>query len=220
MTIIDSDYQTLTIKTIDNQILIRNIDEYNLLKYGEFEGKRIIVNLPENVKVVETFDEGIFNVSNNDVSIQLRDRIEICKRLTYCMQNETSDPIKELLLNSIETEIKKDVLEKWLIPFYERVQIIDCEVIIDNIFKVNKDGTAYYKDSKGWNFLCIVVHSNGQQNRIIKHELGEVKIDFKTIEIYNKVLFLLFPNLQDNIFLNQLPLKIKTLILKRNDDLV
>ena len=55
-------------------------------------------------------------------------------------------------------------------------------------------------------------HNGALSNKTIKHELGEVKINFKTMEIYTKVLFLLFPNLNDSVFINQLPANIKKYI--------
>ena len=48
--IIDSDYQTLTVKTDKGQILIRNIDEYNLLKYDDFKEKEESLEILSDIK--------------------------------------------------------------------------------------------------------------------------------------------------------------------------
>jgi len=208
--IIDSDYGTLTIKNDEGYILIRNIDEYNILKYGKFNGYRIIKDFPDNVNVTETFDEGIFNVSQGTIKLQIRDKNEMAKRINYCIENNTSEPIKELLLESVSKSIQDDVLTMWLVPFGDKLSINKDEIIINNMFKVDMNGQAYYKDNNdSWQFLCIVASKTGQLNRIINHSLGNVTIDFRTMEIYSKVLFLLFPNINDNVFYNQLPAHIK-----------
>lgn len=211
--IIDSDYETLTVKDENDQILIRNIDEYNLLKYQDFKGKRIIVDLDKDTNITETYDEGIFNISYKGTKMQLRNKIEIAKRVKFCIENNTIEPIKELLLNNIESDIKDNLLDRWLMPFYERLEIGKKEIIIDGLFKVDMNGQAYNLRSKNnWSHLCIVASQTGQLNRIIQHDLGKVKIDFRTMEIYNKVLFLLFPNLKDTVFTGQLSPQTKRLI--------
>jgi len=211
--IIDSDYETLTVKDESGKILIRNIDEYNILKYQDFKGNRIIIDLDKDTNITETFDEGIFNISHKGTKMQLRNKIEIAKRVKFCMDNDTIEPIKELLLNNIESEIKDSLLDRWLMPFHERLEVGKKEIIIDKIFKVDMNGQAYNLRSKNnWSHLCIVASQTGQLNRIIKHDLGKVKIDFRTMEIYNKVLFLLFPNLKDTVFTGQLSPQTKRLI--------
>jgi len=216
--IIDSDYQTLTIKTFDNKILIRNIDEYNLLKYKDFNGERIKKTFKDGTKVEETFNDGIFNISHKDIKMQLRNKIEVSKRLKYCIDNDTTQPIKDLLLDNIESEIKDDLLYHWLVPFIQRVQVNKTEIIIDEYFKVDMNGAAHYKQGNKWHFLCIVASEAGKINRFIKHDLGSINIDFKTMEIYTKVLFLLFPNLKDSIFMNQLPDKLRKEVEKKLSD--
>ena len=213
MNIIDSEYNTLTVLDKNNKILIRNIDEYNILKYRDFDGKQIKVDLADGCKILETFNDGIFNISWKNIKLQSRDKIEIAKRIKYCIENQTSEPIKELLLNEVSTEIKDSVLNLFLVPFGDRLKISKTEIIIDDRFKVDMNGQAYYKNNNQYSSLCIVAGNNGNlTNKIIKHELGDVKIDFKTMEIYTKVLFLLFPNLQDRVFTNQLPDKLNKYI--------
>ncbi|NIU00393.1 MAG: hypothetical protein GWN01_05475 [Nitrosopumilaceae archaeon] len=206
--ILDSDYNTLTIQKPDGEIIIRNIDEYNILKYKDFKGKRIIKKWKHG-KVEETYNDGIFNVVYKDYAMQIRDKIEVCKRLKYAMENRTLEPIKDLLLERTEKEIKDDILKRWLLPFLHRLRIDKNGVTVDDIFKVDMNGQAYKKDSGKWTHLCIVASETGKINNKVKHELGEIKIDFRTMEIYNKVLFLLFPNQKDTVFMNQLPGDVK-----------
>lgn len=208
--ILDSEYETLTVQLPNGQILIRNIDEYNILKYQKFKGRRIIKRIDKDCKVTETFNEGIFNIVYKDTSMQLRDKIEIAKRLSYCIENKTSEPIRQLLFDNIKDELKEDILIRWLYPFGSRLSINKDCIIIDDLFKVDMNAQAYYKGANGqFNRLCIVASKTGQLNKVLTHELGNIEIDFKTMEIYTKVLFLLFPNVKDRVFFNQLPANIQ-----------
>jgi len=214
MSIIDNDFQTLTIKDIHNKIIIRNIDEYNLLKYGElFKGDRIIVKLSDECQVIETYNNGIFNIKYKEYKMQIRDKIEVCKRLKFCMEQNTTIPIKELLLNEVKTTIEINWLKEVLKPFGDRVEIKeDKKIIIDNLFMVDERGQAYYKTNQDFKSVCIVADQKGKLNYKLGHELGKFNLNFRTLEIYSKVLFLLYPNMNDSVFINQLPKKIKEII--------
>lgn len=208
--IIDNDYQTLTVKTNDNKILVRNIDEYNIMKYQDYKGDRIIKQLDKDTEVIETFNNGIFNIRYKTIKTQIRDRIEVCKRLRFCIENNTIEPIKELLQENINKEIKQDWLKEVLKPFGDRIEFKGERIFIDNMFAVDENGQAYVNYKDDLRSLCIVASQTGKMNYLISHNLlGEVKINFRTMEIYLKVLFLLFPNTKDSVFMNQLPKEYK-----------
>ncbi len=71
--IINSDYKTLTIIE-DNKLFFRQINEYNILKHKDFEGKRIMIKLNDDTEVLETFNNGIFNVRHKNKNLQLHDK--------------------------------------------------------------------------------------------------------------------------------------------------
>jgi len=216
MSIIDNDYETLTVKDVNGKILIRNIDEYNLMKYKDFKGDRIIVKLNNKCEVIETYNNGIFNVRYEGYKMQIRDKIEVCKRLKFCLDTGSDQPIKELLLNNVKDTIKEDWIREVLKPFGDRVEIktIDnkTKVYIDNLFCVDSNGQAYFKTNGSLKNICIVADHSGKLNFKLGHELGKFDLDFRTLEIYSKVLFFLFPNVKDSVFMNQLPAKIKSII--------
>ena len=208
--ILDNDYETLTVKDDNGLILIRNIDEYNLMKYGDFDGKRIIKKLDKDTEITETFNDGIFNVRHKEFSLQVRDKIELCKRLKHCMAYNTIEPIKELLIKSVEKELDKNFLDTALKPFSKRIETKKDMIIIDKLFAVDQNGQAYIiEDDDKFKRLCIVAHETGKMNHVLSHTLGNFKLNFKTLEIYIKVLFLLFPNFNDKVFWNQLPKEIQ-----------
>lgn len=198
--IINSDNNSLLILQ-DNKLIIRNLNEYTLLKYQDFNGKRIIVKIG-NIEIIETFNEGIFNVIHRDISMQIRDKIELCKRIKL----NDEKYIYELLLNEKSPEFNMEFLLKALKPFYDRLKFNENNIIVDNIFSVDKNGQAYFLDDDHFERLCIVA----SKLNTLKYntDLGNIEINFKTLEIIHKVLFLLNPNLNDQVFIRQLPQKL------------
>ena len=121
--IIDSDYNTLTILDNGKKLLIRNINEYNIMKYGEFNGQRIIKEINEVCKVEETFNDGVFNITIKDKKLQSRNKIEVCKRLRYCIDNNTIQPFIELFQDEMRDELNKIFFDTALKPFEHRIKI-------------------------------------------------------------------------------------------------
>jgi len=218
-TIIDNNYDTLTVLDKDQKLLIRSINDYTLLKYKDFNGERIHFKLG-NVEVLETFNDGIFNVNVGENKLQTHNKIEMAKRIRFCVTNNTNEPIIELLKDELSEEMNKEFFVNMLKPFMNRVKILDDKaIIIDDIFKVDMNGQAHVKVSgkNGWKFICIVAGSP-QFKHQLTHKLGTFKIDFRTTEIYFKVLFLLYPDLSDDVFFKQLPSNIKKKLQKNKED--
>jgi hypothetical protein len=213
MSIIDNDYQTLTILDQNKKVIIRNINEYNIMKYEDFKGKQIKKTLNKYCKVEETFNDGVFNVFLKGHKLQSHNKIEICKRLKFCIDNDTIDPIVELFESEIKEELNQMFFDQVLEPFMNRIKITEeKEIIIDDIFKIDMNGQAYFKNAnKKFMSLCIVAGSQ-EFKHAITHALGKFKVDFRTIEIYYKILFLLYPNKSDRVFYNQLPKHIKEVL--------
>ncbi len=203
--IVNSDNNSLLI--IDkNKLIIRNLNEYNIMKYQDFNGNRIIVKIGK-CDIVETYNEGIFNVSFDKISMQIRDPNDLCKRIKFNDENY----IIELLKNENKDKFNMDFLLKSLSGYHEFLKFTDHEIIINNMFSVDKNGQAYYfTDPKFKNKLCIV--ASNLKKLDYKTEIGNIIIDFRTLEIIHKVLFLISPNINDSIFINQLPIEIKKII--------
>ncbi len=217
-TIIDNNYDTLTVLDNNKQLLIRSINDYTLLKYEDFNGERIHLKIG-NVEVLETFNDGIFNIRVGDHRLQSHNKIEVSKRIKYCMTNQVTDPIMELMREELSQEINREFFNNMLKPFKKRTEILDDKsIIIDGIFKVDMNGQAHVKIGRTkWKFVCIVAGDMNFKHQIT-HALGKFKIDFKTTEIYLKVLFLLYPDLKDRVFFNQLPSNIKKKLQENEKD--
>lgn len=205
--IIDSDYNTLTI--IDNKGLmnLRNLNDYTLMKYGQFGGNRIILKLGKDAEIVETYNEGIFNVRIKTLRTQLRDKEKICFCINHYLQNKDITPLKDLLRDKFQTSVDINLLNSFLFRYDERLEYTNDAVIVDKRFKVDHMGQAYFynRNVKEWISLCIV--ASGNLNHVFEiHDkiLGKFKSNYKTLEIISKVFFLLNPNISDKIFYNQL----------------
>lgn len=198
MKIINSDNNSLLILNND-KLIIRTLNEYNLLKYQDFKGNRIIVNIGK-CEIVETFNEGIFNVKYENFSMQLRNKNEICKRIKANDENY----IIELLKNEKKEEFNMEFLMIALKEYYNNLKFTDKEIIVNRFFSVDKNGQAYFlNENNQKQNLCIV--ATNLKNLNYKTDLGNIIIDYRTLEIIYKVLFLLNPNKSDMVFIRQLP---------------
>lgn len=202
--LINSDNNSLLILK-DQKLFIRNLNEYTILKYQEFNGNRIILKIG-NTEIIETFNDGIFNVSYNNLSMQIRDPIELSKRIKF----NDEKYIIELLLNEKSNEFNMDFIVTSLSNYFDNLKFTDTEIIINSLFSVDLNGQAYYYSNDKKLKLCIV--ASNLKSFDYKTQLGNIKIDFRTLEIIHKVLFLLSPNCHDTVFFNQLPIKIQDLI--------
>lgn len=130
-----------------------------------------------------------------------------------CRELESNQPLLELFKEEIQDDLNEEFFKVSLSAFENRVKINDDkDIIIDEFFKVDKNGQAHFKNINGqWKFLCIVAGSP-KFKHFIQHAIGRFEVDYKTIEIYYKVLFLLYPNKSDSVFYNQLPDHIKEVI--------
>jgi len=205
--IIDSDYKTLTIIDSKGLMKIRNLNEYNLMKYDKFNGNRIILKLGKNAEIQETYNNGIFNVRIKTLRTQLRDKEKICLCINHYLETKDLTPLKDLLKDKFQASVDINLLKQFLFKYEPRLKYKFNELIIDNRFKVDHVGQAYYynKNIKKWTPLCIVATGNlNQVFQIHDKVLGSFKSNYKTLEIVSKTFFLLNPNLNDKVFYNQL----------------
>ena len=218
----------------DGKTKIYTNDTYNLLKFKEFNGERIILHTKSKlddeitkIYVQETYDRGIFNVQYNKETLQIRDCIQMSKAIDEYLKTDSNKKIKELFLRKYMEANRVKIMKLMAKSFTEKVHVnTDGNFIIHNIFMVDTKGSSYYKSSsklqrgqqklhkdKRWNYLCIV--PKGKLRRFkIKTDIGEVELSTLDVEIMSKVGFLLYPDLTDSIFMSQLPQVWKNLLHK------
>ena len=183
-------------------------DSYNQLKYGEFEGNRIAHHFDDEAYIQETYDDRIFNCIYKGERMQIRIADKLCDTIVGKNKEEYIILFKSCFYEAHKIEILTGLVKD---SYGVRVKMrLDNSFVIDDRFMVDTHATAHYlkrskawKDDK-WSHLCIVVKEHNK-NKKIKTRVGMVEIDSKLLEILAKINFLLYPNVKDTVFTNQLP---------------
>ena len=231
-TIVDSNKNEILVRNRDGRLeSIPNTPYWNL-KMEQFEGERLYWKFNDSVELQETYTNGIFNLFWGDDVINIG--------LEY--QDEVADSIKTNDLKKLtklynahkKNTYKKELIVNIISAYGERIKIEDMGFIIDDMFLVDRNRTAYQRkkpDPIGpingkdklergsgngvWKFICIVARA---QKRTLRLPEGvDVIIDELDDTIIGKILFLLNPNIKDSVFWGQVSAENKEII-KRNKD--
>ena len=221
----------------DDQIIIQDditgrIESYPnapywRLKLKQFNKERIYHKFGRNVEIQETYDIGIFNLTIEGHTLNVRDvwRDDVARAIIDGDEMQ----IKQIYAHHQGQGVQSKMVEALLTQFPNRIRVEDEGFIVDDMFKIDRHGSASYRSNmkkfkatgqqqitSDWSFLCIV--SKARSKKKVKLPSGEIiEIDPLDEQIIDKILFLLEPNMKDSVFTNQLPDEIKE-ILKRNDE--
>ena len=198
---------------------------YWKLKMQKFDGERMYHKFNDEVTVQETFTNGIFNLFWGadviNIGIEHQDDVAIAIE---------KDEVKhlDLLYHAHKRNIyKKEMITNIISAYGERIRILDMGFIIDDMFMVDRHGTAYKKKKIGeittmdnfttdphsgkkilnlddWAFVCIVAHA---QKKSIRLPNGvDIIVSDLDDTIIAKILFLLHHETchKDSVFMNQL----------------
>ena len=197
----------------NGKIMTKINDQYNNLKYGKYEGNRIFYKFNDEAEVQETYDDRIFNCTYKDETIQVRKSEDICSAINSDNLDDYAIVFKETYYAIHKIELITDLIKR---SYGERVQLKnDDTFVVDDRFMVDSKATAHYSkkgqnhkhtidSDKRWEFLCIVVKGRPRK-KAIKTKIGLVELDEKLLEILAKINFLLYPNMNDHVFISQLP---------------
>jgi hypothetical protein len=188
------------------------------------KNERIFHEMPEHgIVIQETFNDMIFNITLNGSVITTRPNMadEVIRAF--------NDPEKvEHIFNKYnQTKFNIDLLKTILTKYGNRIKIVDEGFIIDDIFLVDRNGVAYNWNGKSKNTskstnlsnggICIVVNKVSRQKIVDPITKQVIELDPHGYTILAKIQFLLSPNLEDRVFVGQLP-KETLEILKRQDE--
>ena len=197
----------------NGKIMTKINDQYNNLKYGQYEGERIHFEFNDEAKVDETYDDRIFNCTYKDETMQVRKSEDICNAINNKNLDDYAIVFKKTYYEIHRIELITDLVKR---SYGERVKLKnDNTFVIDDRFKVDDKATAYHikkgqnhkhtmDNDKRWEFLCIVVKGKPRKKGI-KTKIGIVELDEKLLEILAKINFLINPNMTDTVFTSQLP---------------
>lgn len=209
-------------------------DTYTILKINEFDGNRIFYDFGDGLEVKETYDDRIFNCFKNGEIINIRDGNKIAEFIADNNSAGYDSYFKQHYYEQHRLEFVDEVIKS----YGDRVVKIPDGYLVDDIWKVNNTGSSYYlaKNHKGsfdqdvvnvhgetakgnegdWHFLCTVAQGNFLKMSI-DTKIGSLELDSTTMTILAKINFLMNPNINDSVFMNQLPKKISKLLIDEHE---
>jgi len=188
-----------------NELLIRN-DDYSIesvpnlpyfrLKHMMFGGKRIVYTLPHGREISETFDDMIFNITKDGVIIQTTpSKANMVALVVFSYINSKDIEHFDFMFSNKFEESDVDIRAiRTLIKIYSpRVRMFKDGkwdgIVIDDMFLVHNDANTYLIENNiVQKFICTVARSST-----------------KTEAMISKIMFCLNPNLDDDVFVRQLP---------------
>lgn len=212
---------------------------YYYLKLVEYNGDRIDYSFSPRRKVLETFENQVFNVigwniENKRGKTTIHTRHDLADMVATSILNHRLNNEDYEIYNSIFPEfIKKnqkgfdlEFLENKLKQYGERIKINNQGYIVDELFLIDRNGGQCYiwnRDiDKPEGFICV--HPQGVVNDQIIIEGDEKKVfNAHSQTILSKINYLLSPSLQCphrgcthgricRVFFNQLPSKHKGIL--------
>lgn len=196
----------------NGEVKIEPNTPYFKTKLVEFSGDRISKYFPiEGIMIQETFDEMIFNITFNETVVTTR------PHLADMIVEAFNDPEKiiEIVNKYNSNSFNVSLIENFLEKYGERVKVIDIGFVVDDLFLVDRNGTAYnWKDGKknsdvrtnlSNGGICIVVKNVSEKTIFDEHRKQQITIDPLAFTVLSKIEFLLSPNTKDVVFMDQLP---------------
>lgn len=205
-------------------------DSYTSYKINNCNGERIFKDFGNGLKIQETYDDRIFNCYKNDEVINIRDGNKIVEFIVDDNSAGYDSYFRQIYYQQHRTEFVDEVMKS----YGDRVVKVSDGYVIDDIWKVNNQGSSYYfqeehkgrfdtydnvrvhgENAKGvegdWHFLCTV--AQGQFLRMsIETKIGALELDETTMTILAKINYLMNPSSFDSTTLGQLPEKLRRVI--------
>jgi hypothetical protein len=215
-----------------NKVVTVPATPYSRLKYEHFQGSRISYSFGDNIgRVQETYNDGIFNCTYRDMSMQIRSKDVLAVAILEHMRHMGPSLYESLFREEYEKLHQADLLKYMLAGYRDRVRVVtmagsgrsnrtkenasDMDVYIDDgLFKIDAHGNAgvlsFEEDGEEdgekdvYRRICIVAHGDIKE-RTIETPVGPVRMNEQTVTTLAKAMFLLDPDLEDSVFTRQLP---------------
>jgi hypothetical protein len=212
-----------------NKVVTVPATPYNTLKYEHFGGNRIAYRFNAEMEIQETYNDGVFNCTYRDMSMQIRSHDVLAVAVMEHMHYLKPSLYESLFREEYEKLHQVDLLKYMLAGYRDRVRVVtmtqtgssnnnssnnscsDMDVYIDDgLFKIDAHGNAHVlsfdneNDGEVYKKICIVAHGNMQCSNV-DTPVGPVRMNEQTVTTLAKAMFLLDPNLDDEVFTRQLP---------------
>jgi len=196
----------------DGTINVEPNTPYFRIKILEFGGDRIKHDIPiEGIEIMETFDDMIFNVTINGLTITTRPNM--ADSIVESFNN--TDKLLKIFERYNNQKYNIKLLEGFLKEHGDRIKTVTEGFVVDDMFLVDRIGNAWFwkngeKDQShrtniSTGAICIVVKRSRNHKVVDPTHGGSVEIDELGFIILSKINFLLEPNLDDEVFVNQIP---------------
>jgi hypothetical protein len=209
--------------------------EYHKLRILDFNNHRIYYTFQDLVKVAETPVPQIFNCTygTDTIHIKNRDAEAVCRAIKRHKMGYGIDDYKEVFGRVWAKTHKKEIVLEYLntldknrISIHNKTKKLDSgvsvqrmEVIIDKYFMVDDAGTAHVRTAyEHWKHLCLVFSGNQERYRIPVKNYTYMDVDKNAMEVITKILFLMFPDMTDHVFTDQLPDRVLDSLKNRSKD--
>ena len=223
VTILEARGDMYIIQTAVGVSTVPRTDYYDL-KYAFFKGNRIFHTWEDGVRVMETYDDGIFNCYVGGDTMQVSD----AERVAAAIKGNDAAAFREMFDEWRSIKLEEDVIKSIFGRYGHRIRIMPNGYVIDGVFMVDKKGAAHYAvgggssgsgnsggdDPEGsgnggggreWRFLCLVSAKAMRPTKLALHGVGEVLVNSTTMVTASKMMFLLNPRSADGVFFSQLP---------------
>ena len=201
--------------TKDNKLDTLPNTPYNLLKVEVFEGKQISYTFNDKIDVKETFDDGIFNCMLDGESLQCRKANRMARAITTHQETGDLKPVQSLFIDELKAPYQVKAVNEFLKPFMtsKRVVTHDKGYIIDERFYIDNNAKVYILKNNEWAGICVVV-----KNTLIPFEIdtpvGSFQVESRAIEVLSKIIFLLKPDMNDTVFVEQLTTDVREQLMR------
>ena len=207
----------LLIVLLDGKVATLSKTPYTILKHKYFQGRRIIYafNNSDEMKLVETYDDGIFNAYLKSAHLQIRKRDQVAEAILNHHDTGDTTLYERLFSQEYAEQNRLDLLKHLLLEYRQRVRFSSNQFEVDSFFSVDQHGNAHVRDEpskpNGWRSLCLVAQGH-LTPRYVETPIGPVQLDEKGLTILAKILFLLNPNLEDQVFTRQISEKLRRIL--------
>lgn len=181
---------------------------YNRLRYMDYAGRRIMYAFDGSNTVEETYTPGIFNCRfEGGRLIQVADTAAV----TECIVSSDAKRYVSMCVKWWSATVQKDYLDTY-VRGSRRLSYNAEEGAYEvdgGMFRVNDRGNAYSAQfskngKRSYRPLCIVNTQARSGIEVVDPQLGRIVINEKTQMIVAKLMFLLHPAADDDVFLGQL----------------
>lgn len=195
---------------------------YTEVKYKHFNGNRVAYRFNEEMEVQETYDDGIFNCTYKTAQMQIRKRDAIAYTILQHHRCGSTSAYEKLFLQEYAEGNCMDLLKFMLAGYRRRLRFEgnsndEAIYIDDGSFKVDRHGNAYVKDDDKYRTICIVVQGNLSETSV-ETPIGRVSLDERALTILAKMMFLLNPNIEDEVFRRQVPPQILAALVEQSKE--